>query len=84
MRCVLLALWGVFFALAAHADCRIALALANDVSRSVDLGETALDPTPPWRESLTATISEGEGRVPRRFDHQRRPGPVSALRNPQG
>ena len=72
MRCVLRAL------------CRIALALANDVSRSVDLAKKALDPTLPWRESLTATISEGAGRVPRRYDRQRRPGPVSALRNPQG
>ena len=71
MRCVLRALWRVFSALAADADCRIALALAIDVARSVDLAALSLDPTPAWGDTRPAPISEGEGRVTRRYDRQR-------------
>lgn len=48
------------------------------------LAALSLDPTPSWGDNRPATISKGGGRMTRRYDRQRRPGPVSALRNPQG
>ena len=48
------------------------------------LGQETIDPVPAWRDTVGATSSGGVGRVTGINDHQRRPGPVGALRDPQG